>query len=273
MSLIKIAGNLSRIFHSIESDYDGKVEYVKDSNSRDVVTKLDIALHSYFADYCKTELSTALFISEEGAENTRVWRDLVEQSSVLIVDPLDGSNNLVCGIKDYGLMASKLEFGRFEESLSILPNENQILSWERNSGLFSSKPFSRLKKSSSTVYLAYSPNLSDASRSARSYIMDLLDSKSAGVYRYGSACVGLYRTLTGVHSTFLGLQMRPWDVVSYFPILAATGAHLAYSASDREVDFVVSYDFELFIELKKVLERITPKLIDFCENDSLKVTK
>lgn len=73
MSLIKIAGNWSRIIHSIRSDYDGKVEYLKDTNPRDVVTKLDIALHSYFADYCKSEFHTTLFISGEGPENTRVW--------------------------------------------------------------------------------------------------------------------------------------------------------------------------------------------------------
>jgi fructose-1,6-bisphosphatase/inositol monophosphatase family enzyme len=273
MQLISIASEVARKLESHTDESLGSVEYTKYGNLRDVVTQLDIELHELMHDFCKSNFSRTTFLSEEGESLENSWKKLVQSPSVIIVDPLDGSNNLVCGLKDYGFMACLLENGNFCESLVVLPNENQILTWTKEGGLFTSKMLLKREKPSASAYLAYAPDLTPKNLEARARMMTLLDSASAGIYRYGSACLGLYRTLIGAHSTFIGLQMRPWDVIPFWPILASTGAFIAYSASERDVSLLISYNHRIFRDGKTILSNHSGKLVDFSLGETLRLTQ
>ena len=273
MPLISIAGVVAKKFDFLDLESLAKVEFFKNNNLRDVVTTLDSELHEILSEFCAECFPDTLLLSEEGADQEKVWKQLVEVPSVMVVDPVDGSNNLVCGLRDFGFMVCLLRNAKFVESLIILPNENQVLSWSENSGLLMSKKLPRNVKPSASAYLAYKPQLADNFVEVRSEIVNLLELVSSGVYRYGSACVGLFRTLIGGHSTFIGLEMRPWDVIPFFPILHSSGAALAYSASESEISVLISYSSEIFAKSREILSNKIGDFLDFNAGDALKVTR
>jgi myo-inositol-1(or 4)-monophosphatase len=267
--LIDIAGDIAKKFDYLEYRNQEQVKYIKHDNLRDVVIDLDIEIHNLLSNFCATHYPKTFFLSEESTDSSYSWKKIVNSDSIMVVDPLDGSNNVVCGIQEFGFMACVVERAKFVESLVVLPNENQIISWSKDFGVVSSRKILIRKNPSASTYLAYSPQLSKELIESRLAIMSLLDGASAGVYRYGSACLGLFRTLTGAHSTFIGLEMRPWDVISFFPILASSGANIAYHASDTDISVCISYDHDLFLKGKKLLSEINGDFQDFYLPDAL----
>lgn len=255
MELNNLQSLIIKQFDTKNLESKSEVEYIKNRVKRDVVTKIDLDMHQMMELFCATEIPGTIFISEEDWAGRHVWRDLVTFESALIVDPLDGSNNLVCGFTEFGSMAAILKKGEIVESLVVLPHENQILSWQKEVKLSMTQPVDSSHHFSAPVYLAYSPRMNKEALRARSEILDYLEGQSAGVYRYGSACVGLYRTFTGQHSSFVGLEMRPWDVLSFFPILVQGGLKLAYSASQDEVTVVASWNDDVFAGSKELLTK------------------
>ena len=63
---------------------------------------------------------------------------------------------------------------------------------------------------------------------SRWLLQELIDAESAGMYRYGSACAGLYHLLCGKHMAFIGHGIRLWDAVAFLPILALQGFMVKY---------------------------------------------
>jgi myo-inositol-1(or 4)-monophosphatase len=273
MSLSAISGKVARALAMLEHIPQGDFEYVKNGNVRDVVTKADLTLHHIMQEFCKDEFPTSKFISEEGEFLDGVCNMIAEAKSVVLVDPLDGSNNLVCGFPDYGFMACILESGKFLESLIMLPSDNRILHWSANQGFSSSRRLEVNKFASASTYLAYAPKLEQISLQIRAEVWDVLDEMSSGLYRYGSACVGLYRTLLGSHSTFVGLQMRPWDVLAFLPILASYNFRIRYSCSKDEIVVLISRNDSLFDALEQLLTTRFGKLEEFRIGEGLRVTR
>lgn len=273
MELNKIRGEIVKCLDSVNLMSKNQVAYVKAGIHRDVVTQIDLEVHNLMKDFCSEVLPGTVFISEEEGIDRLTWRDLVTSNSSMIVDPLDGSNNLVCGLKEFGFMACMLANGRFTESLVVLPNESQVVSWDKESKLTFTNTFQVQYSATASTYLAYSPRLSPKALEARSEIFELLDAHSAGIYRYGSACIGLYRTLIGQHSTFIGIDMRPWDVVSFLPILVEGGLKVAYSASQKEVTIVASWNDDIFSMSKSLLANFFGDFQVFHNSDALVVTR
>ena len=273
MTLIPLAREIMDVFEKLNIEDAGKISKIKFENLRDVVTELDLDLHKLVSDYCAKSLPGTLFLSEENSDNANIWERIVRERSILVVDPLDGSNNLACGLQEYGFMATILTNGKFSESLIILPNENQMIRWNSQNGVLFSKDVLHRELVSATAYLAYPPRLSHSQIQTRTKIMSKLDTLSAGVYRYGSAALGLYRTAIGAHSTFVGLDMRPWDVISYFPILKSLGASVTYSASSEAITILVSKNIEIFTAIKGDLSSQIGEFVDFAVGDELRLIK
>jgi myo-inositol-1(or 4)-monophosphatase len=273
MELVSMAGILAEQFSLLEFESRSDVEYTKEQNVRDVVTKTDLEIHKTVGEFCAKEFPGTLFLSEENSVQGNSMKCITESPSVIVIDPLDGTNNLVYGLKEYGFMGCLIQKAKFIESLVLIPSENQVLTWNHTTGLRMSRDLSRLDLPSASTYLAYAPRLSSNYLNTRLQLMNLFDSSTAGVYRYGSACIGLFRTLLGIHSTFVGLQMRPWDVIPFIPILASKGASLAYSASIDEISVLISFDSHVFSRSKEIFSRNGEEVFDFNLEKSLKVTR
>lgn len=272
MKLSSISGEVIQAFQMFELENSREIKYTKASNPRDVVTSLDLKIHEILQKFCAEKLQGTTFISEESPDLQSVMECIANLESALVVDPLDGSNNVVCQIREFGFMACLVKKGVIVESLIVLPNEGQILSWTDSEGFVSSRTLQVIESPSATTYLAYSPNLDTKHSSFRSLMMNFLDETGAGVYRYGSACVGLFRTLVGAHSMFIGLKMRPWDVISYFPLLSSQGLKIIYTADSSAISFLATKSEVFLTEGQKLLEDNLHTVQEYCIGKSLKVS-
>jgi fructose-1,6-bisphosphatase/inositol monophosphatase family enzyme len=77
--------------------------------------------------------------------------------------------------------------------------------------------------------------------------MDLVDRRSSGLYRYGSACIGLYNLIGGRHAAFIGHGIRIWDALAYFPLLERFGISTHYHIGPSGLVFIASSD-QAFID-------------------------
>lgn len=210
---------------------------IKGGLSRDVVTELDVRLHLLTRDFLASiDISVQLF-SEEDPVKQADFRGLV-----LVIDPLDGSNNFHMGLPGYGYMATLLDGLEIIESLVVLPQMNIYLEWEK-AGLFSSLPIlNEGGRDSAPIYFAYPPNLDAKSREVRARLLHQIDELSSGVYRSGAACVGLYHLLEGRLKAFVGLNIRAWDFLAFMPILASKGIAIGYHLSGENGTIIASGD-------------------------------
>jgi fructose-1,6-bisphosphatase/inositol monophosphatase family enzyme len=253
MSFLPLA---ARVCHAFTTSRDGAfrtVQKVKDQQSRDVVTGLDERLHDITASYLAEHVPTCRLLSEEGRQ-TVVSADALRVGEWLIVDPLDGSNNYALGLPGYGYMAAHLVQGRIAGTLVVLPEHDQYM-LDEDGALLASQPFGPTAAApSGTVYYAYPPKLGDKPKQARTALIDCIDKRSSGLYRSGSACIGLYNLLRGKHLGFVGHGIRIWDALAYFPLLTRYNIPVRYRLTPTALTMVASADAGFLKEAGAIIE-------------------
>lgn len=270
MNLLNLAARICHGFSTSGSEKLRTVQKVKDNQIRDVVTALDMKLHHTSEKFVIERLPGCKFLSEEG-----VGADLHSQEwchgEYLIVDPLDGSNNHAMGLPNYGYMAAYLKNGYIQGSVIVLPEHNQYIVFQAEQQLYAQPLPLNVASDYGTVYYAYPPKQDSQARETRAALMDLIDRESAGMYRYGSACAGLYQLLCGRHMAFIGHGIRIWDAVAYFPVLAANRIYIKYSMKGNALTVLASTRLDFVDSAAKIIETQQGIVLhDFC-NDALKV--
>lgn len=88
------------------------------------VSEGDFMVQELIFNYCKQKLPNHILISEEFApfinEN---WN---ESGSYVVLDPIDGTENFVSGLKEWGVGISIYTNGRHQESCIYLPELNEL---------------------------------------------------------------------------------------------------------------------------------------------------
>ncbi len=226
MDLMGLAAAVCKAFTSRNDAPLREIIAVKDGNARDVVTPLDVHMHHVTREWVESVDPRVCLLSEE---NERLGAAIdLSIGRCLVVDPLDGSNNFALSVPEFGYMASLLNEGRIEAALVVLPEQNLYLTWD-DARFRTSRPFAFSKDGpSAPVYLAYAPELGEEGSRLRETLLRVIDARTAGFYRSGSACLGMFRLLTGAHSALIALEVRLWDVISFFPILARFGFTVRY---------------------------------------------
>lgn len=82
------------------------------------VSKGDLLCESLIFDYLKNNLSDYIVISEE---STNDLSNINEVEYVVTVDPIDGTENFVSGLKEWGVGVSAYRRGRHHQSMIALP--------------------------------------------------------------------------------------------------------------------------------------------------------
>lgn len=241
MSLLSLAAQVCNVFGAAGDSTLRMVQKVKDDEARDVVSALDQRLHATAAAFVADSMPGCSLMSEEGAAPGDGLA-VLKHGEWLVVDPLDGSNNYVLSLPGYGFMAAHVVDGVVAGSVVVLPEHDLYLVFER-SELLLSQPFAPPPAAASApIYYAYPPRLSEGGRRARAELLDLVDRQSAGLYRYGTACLGAYNLLRGRHRAFIGHHVRVWDAIAYFPLLDWYGLPARYHLDASGLTLIAGFD-------------------------------
>lgn len=269
MSLLTLAGQVCRAFTDNEGAALRTVQKVKNEHSRDVVTALDMKLHALSARYVAEHLPGCALLSEEG-EDAHGPASRLLKGDWLVVDPLDGSSNHALGLPHFGYMAAHVRQGRLDGALVVLPEHDQYVLMDGRR-LLSSQPLPAAGEPRGAVYYAYPPRQDEAARQARLQLLELIDAESTGLYRCGSACVGLYQLLCGQHLAFFGHGVRLWDALAYLPVLAAQGLHLRYAVQGPFMHLLASRRADLVVSASLILARQGLRLHSYGPGDFLQL--
>lgn len=271
MKLLNLAGRVCCEFNLSSSDQMRTVQKVKDNHSRDVVTELDMRLHAITQQFVLERIPHGSLLSEEDGHDGLYAEKLLEGDWV-IVDPLDGSNNHALDLPNFGYMAAQLRSGHIVGAVIVLPEYNQYIVLEDQQILYAQPLRFGGARQNGTVYYAYPPRQDTLARQARGALLDLIDTQSAGMYRYGSACVGLYHLLCGKHMAFIGHEIRIWDVVAFLPLLASNQIEVRYRIEGFSITLLASTHADFLENAALILNRKQSlNLRKYFHNDALKV--
>lgn len=253
MDFMTLAATVCRELTSMLTQASSQIITVKNGNKRDVVTALDLRLHAAVEDFVHQADPSTIMLSEEDSHLAPVhyW----SAGSLLVLDPLDGSNNHALGLPGYGLMAAHLTDRRISSSLVVLPERDLYLVWD-GTQLITSQPVAFARSApSATTYYAYPPTMDQEMAVARTQILGIVDEHSSGLYRTGSACIGLFQLLSGAHQAFVGHHLRVWDVLSYLPLLAHLGLPTRYRIDGLSATLITGHDQALVDEVGGIISR------------------
>lgn len=270
MKLLNLAGRVCCEFSMSDSKEMRTVQKVKDNQVRDVVTELDIRLHAISEEFVAERLQGCKILSEEGNHEGFNVLQLLEEEW-LIVDPLDGSNNHALKLPNYGYMATHLCNGRLSGVVVVLPEHNQYIVLDGEKSLYAQPlPLGEIPESG-TVYYAYPPLQDPLARQVRGQLLDLIDSKSAGMYRYGSACAGLYQLLCGRHMAFIGHEIRIWDAIAFLPLLTSKQIRVLYKITGLSITLLASRREDFLESAALILQKKQGLVLHNFNNDDLRV--
>jgi myo-inositol-1(or 4)-monophosphatase len=253
MNYLNLAGRVCREFGLSNLQQMRTVQKVKENQSRDVVTKLDVKLHNISEKFVAEQIPGCKLLSEEGVHDGFNTQELLE-GNFLIVDPLDGSHNYALGMPNYGFMAAHLQRGYIKGAVIVMPEHSQYIVLGGDECRYAQPLVSGGAIDTGTVYYAYPPLQNTLERQARGALQDLIDVQSAGMYRYGSACIGLYQLLCKKHMAFIGHGIRLWDAIAFLPVLALQGIEVRYQIKGLSITLLASKRSDFLESAAQVLE-------------------
>ena len=84
----------------------------------------DLLVQKIVFDYCKKKLPQHTLISEEFAPFDNIEWDA--NGSYVVLDPIDGTENFVSGLREWGVGISVYTEGKHQESCIFLPQLNEV---------------------------------------------------------------------------------------------------------------------------------------------------
>ena len=100
-----------------------KTQKVKKADNS-FVSKGDLLVQDIVFNFCKKELPNHKLISEELAPFDGIQWD--EKGSYVVLDPIDGTENFVSGLREWGVGISIYTEGKHQESCIYLPELNEV---------------------------------------------------------------------------------------------------------------------------------------------------
>jgi myo-inositol-1(or 4)-monophosphatase len=248
ISINKLTYLAALVIESSKDVTNQNIVKIKNSNDRDVVTELDIVINEALIEHILNVDESAIVFSEEKYVNN--FGKVNFKDLTIVIDPLDGTHNYQLGMPYYCVLIAIVFEGRVISSSIVSPSSKDIIIWD-NEKITSINPLKSLS-SKAPSYFAYPPMLLIDKTSVAIDIFKIIDSGSTGLYRWGSAGCGLLGLIKGQLQSFIGVDVRVWDVLAALPILRQLGCNVAYRCSSVDVISVVaSWDLEHYLLLKE----------------------
>lgn len=190
---MKILFNLVDIINSNLEQITGLRGDYKMKSDGSYVSKGDLLVQKLVLNFLSKKLPTHEFISEELAiiEN-KLWQ---QTGSYIIIDPIDGTENFVSGLREWGVGISIYTHGTHEESMIFMPELND---WQIT-GMPIKKFNSRIIGLSSTV--------------KKEDLMNL----PIGDFEFRIIGCSMYNTLSAVRGSFVEFKnvkgVNCWDIL------------------------------------------------------------
>ncbi|SFS97501.1 inositol monophosphatase family protein [Sphingobacterium wenxiniae] len=197
---------IRRNLDEILSLRDSKV--LKADNS--YVSKGDLLCEQLIKDFIKTEAPEYALISEESPEGNL---EALNSEKLIILDPIDGTENFVSGLKEWGVSFCVYEKGKCTEALLALPELDLYL-----------KTGEEVKRFESRI----------AGISSSLTKEDILNLKDGFEYRIIGCCVyNMYNVVTGSYHSFENPKgAKVWDIIAGLNL--ALDNNLKVSVNNKE---------------------------------------
>lgn len=167
------------------------------------VTAADLFIQSVVIEYLRAQHPAYTIISEELAVPEGA-RD--PKANCIIIDPLDGTENFVSGLKEWGVGVSIYEEGRHKESMILLP--------ELGESLITGQPVARFKS-----------RIHGISSSLRK--QDLQGLEEGFEYRLmGCSMYNMFNVVRGSYRVFENVKgVNTWDISPGLNLALEHGCH------------------------------------------------
>lgn len=186
------------ILSSIHSEINNSLNKILELRNQKVlknddsfVSQGDLLTEKIVTDYLKKEYPSYGIISEESPE---LFRESLSKENIIVIDPIDGTENFVSGLKEWGVALCFYHKGKHVESLLYLPELNMTL-----------KTGDKIKRFESRI----------AGLSSSLTKEDLVKLESGYEYRIIGCCVyNMYNVVTGRYATFENPKgAYVWDIL------------------------------------------------------------
>ena len=188
-----------------------------------LVTSSDLAVQHFLTEKLAALLPGCGFLCEE-----EDFRDL-EEESVWIVDPIDGTANYARGIADCCISVALARRGELQLGVVYSPRRGEMYAAERGRGAtcngrpihVSDRPFS-----DGILCTALSLYRKEYAKSCSDIIYDLYMQVN-DLRRWGSAALELCLLASGVVELFFEMRLQPWDFAAAMLVLQEAGGRIA----------------------------------------------
>ena len=198
------------------------------SSPTDLVTRLDKEVQELLVDRIKSTYPEDLICAEEGC-----LRAAVDQGSVWVIDPIDGTNNFVAQQEDFAVMMAYFENGQGQFGLIYDVVKGDCY---HGGGAFpvclNDKPLAPFKAKPLGDFL-----IAGNSGMLETNEWGLADLSRAvlGVRVYGSAAISFAKILSGRLLTYV-TYLQPWDYAAA-SILGESLGYQVVTLSGQPLDF------------------------------------
>jgi myo-inositol-1(or 4)-monophosphatase len=197
-----------------EADFKGEV---------DPVTEVDRRSEALIIAALKTARPHDAILAEESGG------DPLELARVWIIDPLDGTVNLLHGVPHVGVSVALYEYGLPRVGVVVDVFRNEVFTASAGGGAYrNGQPMTVSTQDELGAALVATGFPYDRRRNASAYsaIVGEMLTHIQGIRRMGTASLDLAWVACGRYDAFWELKLAPWDVAAGILLVREAGGHM-----------------------------------------------
>jgi len=213
-----------------------------EESPRDIVTELDNKIEKRITEVLKT--SGYRIIGEEMGKNKNL--KIAGGKPVWLIDPIDGTMNLISSVPFYAVSVGLLIDSKFVVGAVAIPPQKEIFFTMGDRGSFlNGRALRKVQPvclERSLIAVAFSGNNPNQLERKQEYdLFGIINDKSRGCLRLGSATTNICYVAAGRLQAAYGIDSKIWDVAGALAVALQVGCHLylGWQEGSIKLDYVV----------------------------------
>ena len=206
---------------------------VSQKMANDFVTEVDQASENIIIDTLLTAYPDHGILAEESGQT----RGNPQSEHVWIIDPLDGTTNLIHGFPFYCISIALQSKGRIEQAVVYDPTRNDLFTSTRGRGAFMNDRRLRVSKRIRLQECLIStgfPFRPDDDYATYLKLMSEVMKRTAGLRRPGAAALDLAYVAAGFCDGFFETGLHPWDMAAGSLLITEAGGLVGNFTGDAD---------------------------------------